>query len=213
MKFSLEPWNRGITDAQLLDDLRRVATELGRATVSYNEYRELGRCSAKTFEKRFGSWNKGLAAAGLQVGVRHDVSELELFENLEAAWVGLGRQPRREELRKPLSKYSGGIYERRFGGWRKTLEAFVVWVDSQDKATGSQPREPKAGPRFPDLRLRFRVMSRDSFRCQSCGRSPATEAGVELHVDHVTAWSKGGATEESNLKTLCSKCNLGKGDA
>jgi 5-methylcytosine-specific restriction endonuclease McrA len=35
--------------------------------------------------------------------------------------------------------------------------------------------------------------------------------GVELHVDHVTPWSKGGETTLANLQTLCNKCNLGKG--
>ncbi len=36
-------------------------------------------------------------------------------------------------------------------------------------------------------------------------------AGVELHVDHVIPWSKGGPTVFEHLQTLCNKCNLGKG--
>ena len=213
MEFTLKPWNRGISNAQMLDDLRRVASELSKDTVSYDEYRRLGRLSAKTFEKRFGAWNKALMAAGLVVGVRHHVPNEELYENLEAVWIGLGRRPRREELRKPLSRFSGGIYERRFGGWRKALESFVAWVNETEHTPTVHAPEPQSGPRFPDLRLRFRVMRRDSFRCQACGRTPANEPGVVLHVDHVIPWSKGGLTEEANLKTLCSKCNLGKGDA
>lgn len=60
------------------------------------------------------------------------------------------------------------------------------------------------------LRLRFLVMKRDNFKCQICGRSPATDQSIILHVDHIIPWSKGGETTENNLQTLCSKCNLGK---
>ena len=58
--------------------------------------------------------------------------------------------------------------------------------------------------------LRYKVFSRDHFRCQICGASQ--EDGVTLHVDHIIPVSKGGKTEMSNLRTLCDMCNLGKGD-
>lgn len=35
---------------------------------------------------------------------------------------------------------------------------------------------------------------------------------VELHVDHIMPWAKGGEIVLENLQTLCSKCNLGKSD-
>lgn len=62
------------------------------------------------------------------------------------------------------------------------------------------------------LALRYRILKRDSFRCVACGRSPALEPGVLLHVDHVLPWSRGGETMEDNLQTLCADCNLGKSD-
>jgi 5-methylcytosine-specific restriction endonuclease McrA len=62
-------------------------------------------------------------------------------------------------------------------------------------------------------RLRFRILMRDGFSCKSCGRSPVKELGVELHVDHIIPWSKGGETVPDNLETKCEKCNLGKGNA
>ena len=40
--------------------------------------------------------------------------------------------------------------------------------------------------------------------------SPAKDPGVELHVDHIFPWSKGGETVLENLQTLCSRCNGGK---
>lgn len=57
--------------------------------------------------------------------------------------------------------------------------------------------------------LRYNVLKRDHFRCQICGATQAD--GVKLHVDHIVPIAKGGKTELSNLRTLCDRCNLGKG--
>lgn len=62
-------------------------------------------------------------------------------------------------------------------------------------------------------KLRYQVLKRDSFKCCFCGASPAKDTSVELHIDHVVPWSKGGETTLENLQTLCSRCNLGKGDS
>jgi hypothetical protein len=216
MTFELTPWNKGVSDVELLADLRRVALLLGKSSMTYEAYRShSGRYSDPLFARRFGSWNKALKAAGLEVSQRVNIPDVEFFENMEQVWRTLGRQPRRTEMGKPLSMISGGTYEKRFGGWRKALAAFVAFA-SDDQATipvASTTTCTTSERRFPDLTLRFRVMRRDSFRCQACGRSPAVDAGVQLHVDHIAPWSKGGKTTESNLQTLCEQCNLGKGDS
>ena len=61
-----------------------------------------------------------------------------------------------------------------------------------------------------NLRLRYKVLKRDNFKCVICGRSPAKDQNIELHVDHIIPYSKGGETVIENLRTLCSDCNLGK---
>lgn len=58
--------------------------------------------------------------------------------------------------------------------------------------------------------IRYDVMKRDGFRCVLCGAS-SLDDGVKLHVDHILPVAKGGKTEMSNLRTLCERCNLGKG--
>jgi hypothetical protein len=66
-----------------------------------------------------------------------------------------------------------------------------------------------APPRDPiPAQLRFRVLQRDGFRCQYCGRS--ARDGATLHLDHIVPFAAGGATHESNLITACEACNLGK---
>lgn len=64
--------------------------------------------------------------------------------------------------------------------------------------------------RLVNDRLRYEVMQRDGFRCQLCGATQAD--GYKLHVDHIIPVSKGGKTEMNNLRTLCERCNMGKGD-
>ena len=58
-------------------------------------------------------------------------------------------------------------------------------------------------------KLRYEVLKRDGFKCVLCGATQAD--GVKLHVDHIFPVSKGGKTVMSNLRTLCERCNLGKG--
>ncbi|MDX6436767.1 MAG: 5-methylcytosine-specific restriction enzyme [Gaiellaceae bacterium] len=55
-------------------------------------------------------------------------------------------------------------------------------------------------------RLRARVLVRDDYRCQHCGK-PAT------HADHVLPKAAGGSDHIGNLEALCTDCNLLKGDA
>lgn len=62
-------------------------------------------------------------------------------------------------------------------------------------------------------KLRYQVLKRDNFKCCACGASPAKDPSVELHIDHIIPWSKGGETTLENLQTLCSRCNLGKGNS
>ncbi len=216
--------NRNVTNQDLLDDLLRVQSIID-SPISKSKYDELGKFSSGTIERRFGTWNKALKNAGIEVGQEKNLSDEELFKNLEQVWIKLGRQPKYDEIKQPLSLYSIRPYHRRFGKWNNALHDFVKYINS---ATSEQQSEfeviktesndnssiiikHKTKREISD-RLRFRVLMRDGFTCKSCGRSPMTEMGVELHVDHITPWSKGGETIPDNLITKCQQCNLGKGN-
>jgi hypothetical protein len=202
-----------VGDAELIADLKRVAELLDSSTVSRPKYLEYGEYAHVTVAKRFGSWNNALLRAGLTLSRAINISDERLFENILTLWQHSGRQPRRSELAKPPSTISKGPYNRRFGSWIAALEAFVEYANAGGTEAPAAPQEGlsqvKTG-RAPSLRLRWHVLQRDRFTCRACGASPALVPGVDLHVDHIVPWSKGGATVLENLQTLCSVCNLGK---
>ncbi len=210
-EFVFENTKPVITDRDLLDDIRAVAAKLGVVSLPQRLYRLHGHYSTTAIKNRFRSWNAAIAKAGLTSSGQRDIPEDELFDNLQAVWVELGRQPRKRDMTKPASRYTHHPYVERYGGWLDAVRAFLASSEQEEAAAVERPRTgPSRGPRDPSLRLRFVVMRRDAFRCRQCGASPALTPGVELHVDHVVPWAAGGVTTMENLQTLCLRCNLGK---
>ncbi len=204
-----------VTDEELIADLCRVAEILGTKKVTQGQYKSHGVYDGSTVVRRFDTWNKALCRANLKISNRIDIPKVDLFENILTLWQHYGRQPRRSELASSPSRISQQPYYRSFGSWMNALNAFVNYANG----TGIDLMEPPdetavdfkhSTGRDPSLRLRWRVLQRDNFKCCGCGASPAITLGVELHVDHVDPWSNGGETVLENLQTLCSKCNLGK---
>jgi hypothetical protein len=205
-----------VSDEELIADLRRVAELLGTETLTIVQYKQKGEFGDTTQKKRFGGWNNALLRAGLKISLRQNYPDEELFENILTLWQHYGRQPSIRELASsPSSIFSRRPYSRRFGSWMNALSAFVDYANDTSAEFAEHSikigidNKHKTG-RNPSLRLRWRVLQRDRFKCCDCGRSPATTLGIELHVDHNIPWSKGGETVFENLRTLCSICNLGK---
>ena len=186
--------------------------------------------------RQYGSWSNILKLAGLsqtpyRTGKGKLVTDEELFQEIECIWIKLGRQPTMTDVRNGLFSHGSSTYARHFGSWRGALEAFVRYINEEDNinlgenvnsidtkvienqvsyiATNQLKHKTS---RDINLRLRFKVMQRDNFKCCICGKSPATSPSVTLHIDHIKPWSKGGETTIDNLQTLCSECNLGKSD-
>ncbi len=214
MKFELESFHRNVSDEDLLNDLKRVAKEIGKDKVTIDEYNERGRFHNTTLTRRFGSWFIALEKAGLKKTRNLNISNEELFNNLVDIWQRLGRQPKYNDLTSLKSKYSVGTYEKRFKGWRKALEAFVCWANGEelqpDFTSKMTWKKKHRTPRTINYRLRFLVMRRDNFKCCITGRSTATDPNVILEVDHIVPWDKGGETVMENLQTLAKEINIGK---
>ena len=214
MEYILVEHHRNVSDEELIKDLKEVALKLGKDKVTQIEYKTLGKYGVRTFARRFGSWNKSLEKAGLSITTRMNIPEEELFQNLANLWQHFGRQPKFHEVKQPLSKFSVSPYARRYGSWYNALRAFIAAMngDITDTKQANSEKTTTNNPRNINYRTRFKVMQRDDFKCQICGASPATQAGVLLHVDHIVPVAKGGQATMDNLQTLCQKCNLGKSD-
>jgi len=219
MKFELEEFHRNTPEKEFISDVKRVAKKIKKDSVTMDEYREYGKYAVSTLTRRLGSWFQILEKADMSANrTPMNLSEEELFKNLEEVWVKLGKQPKYTEMQKPLSKYSAPTYANRFGTWRKALEKFVAFINNEENISSEEAiKDIKAEPitkhkttRNINWRLRFIVMRRDNFKCKKCGRSPATNPKIILHVDQKKGLANGGETILENLETLCSKCNIGK---
>jgi len=54
----------------------------------------------------------------------------------------------------------------------------------------------------------FRVLKRENQICSDCGNAVKDE---DIEFDHIIPWSKGGSSDENNIRLLCMKCNRKKG--
>jgi hypothetical protein len=213
---------QSISADTLIKDIQRVASLLNKKKLTLVEYRLYGDFSDGVVHRIFNGWRKAIEAADLEPGRNTQITEEDLFDNLEQVWRRLGRQPRVREVAAPLSKYSSDVYRNRYHGWHKSLDAFVAAVGQRsgdqemDESTDndlvpiSVPVPRARTPRTANWRLRFLTLRRDGFRCTACGRSPANDPGVELEVDHIIPWSSGGESILENLQSLCKECNVGK---
>lgn len=87
------------------------------------------------------------------------------------------------------------------------LNRFVVYLSEKIKFNKSV-----AGQRaLMTSKLRQSIKERDGFSCKKCGVSTSEEPHLLLEIDHIIPISKGGLTTESNLQTLCWRCNRSKG--
>lgn len=216
-----------MSDAQLLEELRRVQKLTGRVELTKTDFNRLSLTRYEVVLNRFGGWHNALQLAGIErsdLGKRY--SDEECLRNIAELWTYYGRQPRYDELKRPPSSVGPKAYIGRWRSWRMALGAFVEWAnggDSQEMA----PRETEPAieaertentkerisaetRREVPLRLKWQVHVRDRFRCVACGKNPS-QHGVTLHADHIQPWADDGPTTIENLQTLCEACNLAKG--
>ncbi|MDO8454583.1 MAG: HNH endonuclease [Sulfurimonas sp.] len=212
----IRPLNTLVSEEEIISDLKSVAKQLGKETVTQSAYGKLGKYDCTTVSRKFGTWNKALKIANLSFSNEVNISDERLYENILNIWQHFGRQPRRRDLTSEISEFSQGPYNRSFKTWTNALQSFVDYANGEDlkmpntNENNIDNKRSKTTGRDPSLRLRYRVLQRDYFTCKQCGASPSKNPNVVLHIDHIIPWSKNGETVLENLQTLCSNCNLGK---
>ncbi|MFC4450194.1 homing endonuclease associated repeat-containing protein [Halorussus aquaticus] len=103
--------NDGLSEAELLREIERLADQLGRAPKAA-EMDERGEYAPVTYHRRFGSWRQALTEADLD-GDRRYVSEDDLLAALRELADELGEPPTTKDVREHGS-YSLRTYYDRF---------------------------------------------------------------------------------------------------
>jgi len=131
MKFQLTEPNKQYSNAELIEDIQRVAGELGKNSVSQREYDRLGNFSYQTFKKRFGSWKSALKEAGLEQSKCSwggDLSETRIpKEQLIADMKRVAGELEKKAITiadyDKHGKFGSSAICKRFDGWNKAKEA------------------------------------------------------------------------------------------
>ena len=73
----------------------------------------------------------------------------------------------------------------------------------------TETSEPRRRGRYIPFKVKIRVVRRDNYTCQICGKHLLDN---EVEFDHIIPISKGGSSEEHNIRLTCFKCNRDKND-
>lgn len=73
----------------------------------------------------------------------------------------------------------------------------------------TETAEPRRRGRYIPFKIKMRVVRRDNYTCQGCGEHLLDN---EVEFDHIIPVSKGGSSEEHNIRLTCFECNRDKHD-
>ena len=116
-----------ITDRKLLDELKRLAEELGRPP-TIAEMDSEGAYSVSTYYRRFESWLDAREAAGLigtEIHPSSHVSDSDLLAEIRHLATDLDRIPTTTDMDRH-GEFGLRTYYTRFDGWNSALEAAGV---------------------------------------------------------------------------------------
>ena len=110
-----------IPDEELLDEICRLATELGH-TPRQTEMNSHGAFDSKVYYTRFGGWGESLKQAGFEPLHRTNLSSEDLIAELVQLAEELGRTPHAEDM-DSRGKFNHRNYIRCFGTWNAALRS------------------------------------------------------------------------------------------
>lgn len=121
-------------------------------------------------------------------------------------------EERREMFEQQVAEFDPGEYpeEHDPSDVEKQCSVFghlcpVFFVNEPFTETNELRRITRYIPRA----VMMRVVRRDNNQCQVCSRVLRDD---EIEFDHIIPFSRGGSTEEHNLRVTCQDCNSAKGD-
>jgi 5-methylcytosine-specific restriction endonuclease McrA len=209
------------SDSGALAELRRVAALVDRPVLRRCDFDRASLLTSDRIGRRFGTWGDALARAGLA----HRYSGVVITEGMRTKpSLRLTDRQMLDRLRRSATRdgivtqlavrrkfgLSDTAFRHRFGSWKTAVWKAGLHL-SANAACGPRRKRTAEEKHQVSIKLRFAVLKRDDYRCVLCGDSPAISKGTTLEVDHIHPFSQGGKTTEDNLRTLCRRCNQGKG--
>jgi hypothetical protein len=202
-----------IPDHTLLAALRRFIRTPGKhRRQDFDKWHDRP-VTSQVIVRRFNGWRRALWSAGLPSARGGNYSPEELIQILEQVWRKLGRAPGHAPLFK-LGRISTHLYTRHWGSLKKARTQLARFhrneISREELLARCAPTHNRDAVR-PGTR--YKVLHRDNYRCQLCGRTPTTDPDLILEIDHINPVANGGNNTLENLRTLCRPCNRGKGAA
>jgi len=121
------PREQDYTDAQCVNELKRVAALLNTEALSSKQFRRYGRISASTVSRRFGSWGGALAISGLKESARTELARSlspdYCIEEMKRVANKLGHDYLTAEQFDEHGNVSAYRIVKVFGSWHKALSA------------------------------------------------------------------------------------------
>jgi len=112
----------------IIQEIRRVAQEIGADTLSRPEFTSKSDISTWQIYKYFDSWNEAVEEAGLIPHTEKErIGDADLFREMKDVFVKFGGVCTRTKFDK-LCRYSVDVYKKRFGKWKDILLAFKAWL-------------------------------------------------------------------------------------
>ena len=148
------------SDEELLSELRRLADDLARPP-RVADMSNKSSVSTSTINRRFGSFNNALRAAGLDITKPHDqdskYSREELLEHIRAITAESLTPPSPDDMNAADETPAASTYQRRFGSWDRAKRLAIRGdrdVDEDedgDDDLAAEPRDPATVPLGSDL--------------------------------------------------------------
>ena len=126
MKFVLTPYSYSVSEDELLNDLRRVASQIGDEYLSISKYKKLGgKHTDATFAKYFGSWLNALEKAGLRTSRNEKemkrISDEALINDVKRVAEKLGVETITSSQYAGMGIVSFWTITNRLGAWEEIL--------------------------------------------------------------------------------------------
>lgn len=141
-----------------------------------------------------------------------DVPDYVMKDDEDGFYIKLGFTDISEDVLNVEYKFSytsgGGLARRTFSVpmTEDTIAELINILESKLTANAFTKEQRS----LMTKKLRMFIKERDNYTCCQCGNSLKKEPNLLLEIDHIIPVSKGGLTLESNLQTLCWKCNRSK---